>query len=129
MQTSEPSTHSWGGRSQLPPTTAKHSPTLHPTHHPSQAQASVSRPLALAGACKQEKLFGGVARAQGADPVPRPSLGVSKIALLRTDRDRGGEGCQLPWGFPGNGKKAPGPWRAGVGPLIYLEDSQHQAQR
>lgn len=94
---------------------AKRSRTLHPTHHLSQAQASVSRPLALAGACKLEKLFGRVARAQGADPVPRPSLSVSKTARLRTDRDRGAEGCQFPRGFPGNGKKAPRPWRAGAG--------------
>lgn len=63
-------------------------------------------------------------------------MGSSPASLLVQDcifGDWSGQG----WGaVPGplglsacDGKKALGPWRAGMGPLIYGEDSQHEARQ
>lgn len=71
---------------------------------------------------------GEVAPAQAVDQVPLPGPGTSGIAFPRTGQDKVEGTVPAPLGLSTrHGKKALRPWRAGVGPLVYLEDSQHQA--
>lgn len=137
MRKSEQSAHSCDGRSQppwmiQPSTVAPWSPPT-PPHRGGQARPG-GPGRCLRGPRREEPdpkdSSEQVARVPGIDQGLHPSLRSANIAFLRTGQDKAGEAVPV---LPGlsecNGKKALRPWRAGVGPLIYGEDSQHPAGR
>ena len=131
MRKSEQSAHSCDGRSQpLWMTQPSAVPPWSPPTPPHRGgQASVSEAPRREQPDPKDSSEQ-VARVQGIDQGLHPSLCSSKIAFLRTGQDKVGEAVPVLLGLSErNGKKALRPWRAGVGPLVYGEDSQHPAGR
>lgn len=114
------STFLWWGKSAPAHDTAKHGPTLLPTHPTSsrwpgqvrRSQAGLRGPWQEHPTPKDSS--GKVALVQGIDQGPHPSLCSFKIAFLRTGQDKAGEVVPGCLGLSArNGKKALRPWRAG----------------